>query len=84
MPLDCRISDEHPDRGKVLQLLSAVAIPESVTITISPSIVRGSGWDLKAESPGRIMLCSVPAIVGAEGILMAIRRVLADEPTGGE
>jgi hypothetical protein len=77
MPVDCRIS-ALPERTEIIQLFSKLAIPEDLTITISPSLIRGLGWDLRATGPGRTVVCSVPASAGPAGLLVAVRSVLAN------
>jgi hypothetical protein len=78
MPIDCRISTTLPERAEIMQLFSKLPIPEDLTITISPSLIRGLGWDLRATGPGRTMVCSVPASAGPAGLVVAVRNVLAN------
>jgi hypothetical protein len=77
MPIDCRISATQPERAEIIQRFSKLSIPADLTITISTSLIRGLGWDLRAMKPGRTMLCSVPASAGPVGLLVAVRSILA-------
>jgi hypothetical protein len=62
MPIHCRIANEHPQRVEILRLLGAVAIPEDVTISVSPSLDPTLGWEITVSSSEGITACSVPHV----------------------